>query len=232
MSALIPVGYVTILQAAEMLLPAMYSGTPDSPLVTRVRQRGIDVIDGPAKDDAIAQLWKAVDEARVTPMAVGGSQRQVIKIDLHLTKIPILRNPRGRGFTYLRPFHPEFAALSAYFGKDLSNVAIVFPEIEIQTLARKLMRTRRVRSRSHGQRRRGRPSRQEAVISTVRELVERGAVSLLNGLKSLTQSVNKQGEFDPPVSDETVDRVLERLYEQTNDRRFQRVRRKRRKRSQ
>jgi hypothetical protein len=59
-------------------------------------------------------------------------------------------------------------------------------------------------------------------------VIEHGKASLLDGLKSLTRSVNKEGKFNPPVSDETVDRVLERIYEQTKDRRFQRIRRKRR----
>jgi len=175
MTALVPVGYVTVLQAAEMLVPAMHAGTPDRPIVTTLRQKGIEVSDGPAKDDAITQLWGAVDNGSVTPMAVVGRRRGVIKVDPHLTKIPILRAPRGRGFTYLRPSNSDFPVLAAYFGRNLSNIAIVFPEPEIQKLARKLMRVRRARSRSYGQKRRGRPSRQEVVLSTVREIVEEGA---------------------------------------------------------
>ena len=143
MSVLVPVGYLTVLQAAEMLLPPLYAGRVDSPNVISLRQTGLDVADGSAKDDAVAQLWKAVDDGTVTPMVIAGRQRRVIKIDPHLTKIPILRHPRGRGFTYLRPSHPEFSAFAAYFGKDLSNVTVVFPEPEIRALARKLMRSRR-----------------------------------------------------------------------------------------
>jgi hypothetical protein len=228
MTALVPIGYVTVLQAAEMLLPAMYAGTPDRPIVTSLRQKGIAVTDGAAKDDAIAQLWSAVDNGGVTPMAVVGSRREVIKLDPELTKIPLLRNPRGRGFTYLRPSNPDFLELAAYCGGDLSNVSVVFPESEIQRLARKLMRVRRTRSRLQGRKRRGRPSRQEVVLSTVREVVEQGDLLPLHGLKALTRSVNRKGKFNPPVSDETVDRVLDGLYQQTKDRRFQRVRRKRR----
>jgi hypothetical protein len=29
MNAVLPIGYVTLLEAAEMLLPAMYAGVPD-----------------------------------------------------------------------------------------------------------------------------------------------------------------------------------------------------------
>jgi len=176
MPALVPVGYVSVLQAAEMLLPSLYAGRPDSPNVMSLRQKGLDVTDGPAKDDAIAQLWKAVDDGIVTPMAIAGRPRRVIKIDPHLTKTPVLRHPRGRAFTYLRPSHPEFSELAAYFGKDLSKVTVVFPEPEIKALARKLMRSRRVRSRSQGQKRPGRPSRQDFIESIVRQMIEHGRV--------------------------------------------------------
>jgi hypothetical protein len=50
MNAVLPIGYVTPLEAAEMLLPAMYAGVPDLPIVTGLRQQGIDVKDGSAMD--------------------------------------------------------------------------------------------------------------------------------------------------------------------------------------
>jgi len=43
MTAVLPVGYVTILEAAEMLQPAMYAGVPDLPIITKLRQEGIEV---------------------------------------------------------------------------------------------------------------------------------------------------------------------------------------------
>src|SRR5258708_39999362 len=94
----------------------MDEGTSDRPTVTSLRQKGIAVTDGAAKDDAIAQLWSAVDDGGVTPMAVVGPRRRVIKLDPDLTKIPALRDPRGRGFTYLRPSNPAFSELAAYCG--------------------------------------------------------------------------------------------------------------------
>ena len=39
MTAVLPIGYVTILEAAEMRQPAMYAGVPDLPIVTKVRPR-------------------------------------------------------------------------------------------------------------------------------------------------------------------------------------------------
>jgi hypothetical protein len=37
MTAVLPTGYVTLLEAAETLLPAMYAGVPDLPIVTSLQ---------------------------------------------------------------------------------------------------------------------------------------------------------------------------------------------------
>ena len=157
MTAVIPIGYVTTLQAAEMLLPAIYAGTPDTPMVARLREEGMDVADGPAKDRAITKLWKAVDLGALTPMAVGGRRSDVVKLDPALTKVPMLRNPRVRGFTFLRPSNPAFHELAAHFGQNFSNVSVVFSESEIQKLARKLIRARRVQLKVSGSKTPGPP---------------------------------------------------------------------------
>jgi hypothetical protein len=86
MTAVLPVGYVTILEAAEMLQPAMYAGAPDLPIVTELRQEGIEVNDGPAVDRTISELWKAVDKGAIRSMAIGGRPRQVVRLDAQFTK--------------------------------------------------------------------------------------------------------------------------------------------------
>ena len=40
MTTVVPIGYITILEAAEKLLPAMYAGVPDLPIVTSLAQKG------------------------------------------------------------------------------------------------------------------------------------------------------------------------------------------------
>jgi hypothetical protein len=47
MNAVLPIGHVTLLKAAEMLLPAMYAGVQDLPIVTSLRQEGISCVTGP-----------------------------------------------------------------------------------------------------------------------------------------------------------------------------------------
>ena len=38
MTSVLPIGYVTLLEAAEMLQPAMHAGVPDSSRVTELRR--------------------------------------------------------------------------------------------------------------------------------------------------------------------------------------------------
>jgi len=230
MTEVFPIGKVSILQAAKMLLPALYAGLPDLPTVKALREeQGMDVGDGPATDRTIAEIWKAVDAGALIPMAIGGQPRRIVKLTVAFTKhVPMLRNPRGRGFTFLRQSSPAFRELAGYFGHDLSSVSLVFSETEVRKLARRLMRARRAKLRSEGNKKSiGRPSRQDTVASTVRKLIESAKWSPVQGMKALTQLVNRAGKCEPPVSDDTVTRVVDRLYQETRDRRFQRIPRKR-----
>jgi hypothetical protein len=212
-----------------MLQPSMFGGVPDQAVVMRLRQMGMNVSDGLATDRAIAEIWKAVDSGTVRAMAVGGRRRRIVRLDPAITKqIPILRSPRGRGFTFLRPSNPAFHQLTAWVGPDLSNVTLAFRETEIQQLARRLTRTRRRRFVSDGTKRRiGRPSRQAALEPVIRELVEGGKWNPLMGLKALARATNRRGSWPKSVSEDTVGRALDQIHERTQDRRYARARRSR-----
>jgi hypothetical protein len=199
------IGYVTILQAAEMLQPSMFAGIPDQAAVTKLRQIGVNARDGLATDRAIAEIWNAVDSGAVRAMLVGGRPRRIVRLDPAITKqIPILRSPRGRGFTFLRPSNPAFHQLAGWFGPGLSNITLAFREAEIQKLARRMRRTRRRLSVSDSTKRRvGRPSRQAAVEPVIRELVESEKWNPLMGLKALARAVNRRGNWVKTVSEDT-----------------------------
>jgi hypothetical protein len=222
----IPIGYVGILDAAWMLQPAMYAGTPDAPAVATLRQKDMNAGDRQALHRAVDELWKGVDAGTLRAMAIGGRPRRIVRLDPELTKaIPTLRSPRGRGFTSLRQSNPAYHELAWWFGPDLSRVVLAFRETEVRRLADKLVRARRTASRSHGRKKaRGRPSRQQMILATLQGLIESGKGSPLNGIKALTHLVNRKGKWQPPVSEETVTRALDWLYQETRDRRFQRIR--------
>jgi hypothetical protein len=218
-----------MLEAAEMLQPSMFAGIPDQAAVTKLRQIGVNARDGLATDRAIAEIWNAVDSGAVRAMLVGGRPRRIVRLDPAITKqIPILRSPRGRGFTFLRPSNPAFHQLAGWFGPDLSNIILAFREAEIQKLARRLRRTRRRMPVSDNTKRRiGRPSRQAAVEPVIRKLVEGGEWNPLMGLKALARAVNRGGNWVKSVSEDTVGRALDQIFEKTQDRRYARARRNR-----
>jgi hypothetical protein len=93
MTTVLPIGYVTLIEAAEILRTAMTAGVADLPAVTDLRQKGHRVIDGPATDRAMAELWKAVDKGTLRAMAIGGRPRRVVRLDAQLTRsAPALRS--------------------------------------------------------------------------------------------------------------------------------------------
>jgi hypothetical protein len=63
------------------------------------------------------------------------------------------------------------------------------------------------------------------ILAIVRELIQNHEWSTLSGIKALTHLINQKGEWQQPVSEDTVTRVLDRLYEETHNRAFQRIRR-------
>jgi hypothetical protein len=127
----------------------------------------------------------------------------------------------------LRVSNPAFRELASCFGPHLSTATLAFRELEIHRLARTLNRTRRKALKSMGQRQRGRPSRQPLVRSSIEALIAEGEILPLNGLKAFTLAVNKKAKFEPPISVDTVTRVLDQLHRETKDRRFQRLHRTR-----
>jgi hypothetical protein len=208
-----------------MLLPAMYAGIPDLPIVISLRQEGVDVNDGAAMDRAVVELWKAVDKETLGSVAVGGRPPRVVRLDPKFTRaVPTLRSPRGRGFTLLRQSNPAYHELATWFGPLLHRATLAFRVTEVEKLARRLLRARRTAQKTDGQRKpRGRPSRIVTVQPLISDLVARRKWGPTMGMKALTREVNRAGKWPQPVSQETVTRALDLLYEQTNDRRFERV---------
>ena len=223
----VPIGYMGILDAARMLQTAMYAGTPDPPAVIALRQKDINVGDRQALHRAVDELWDGVDAGTLRAMAIGGRPRRIVRLDPALTQaIPTLRSPRGRGFTALRQSNPIYHELASWFGPDLSGIVLAFRETEVRRLAGKLVRARRTALRSNGHKKApGRPSRQQMILAIVRELIQNHEWSTLSGIKALTHLINQKGEWQQPVSEDTVTRVLDRLYEETHNRAFQRIRR-------
>jgi hypothetical protein len=227
LSRLIPEGFLTLSQAAQLVAMALYGGIPDRDAVRLLKESGDDVADGAALDEAIGAVWAAVDRDKLECFAVGPNGKGPLKLSADLSKaIPVLRSPRGGTLSFLRPRNPNFKAFADWFGQDLSNVSVVFRDAAITRLARKQLQARRRKQTTVGEGCKGRPSRQIEVKRTICDVVDRKKWSSTQSIKALTGEVNRLGEWMDPVSDETVQRALESLYMETKDRRLERLTRR------
>jgi hypothetical protein len=241
MTRLVPVGYLTFREAVIRIEDAMFAGVLDRVVITKHRQSGDDVADGEANQHAVSELWKGVDARKLQPVAFGGYPRRKVKLTAEQTKgIPALR--RCGDFSFLRPRNPLYRQLVAWFGLDLANVTLAFQERELEKFCGLLRRNRR-RTIGSDKIPSGRRSLQVEVVPIIRDLIATEKWTTAQSLKSLTQKVNQKlwttaqssksetqkvnQKLDRPVSEDTVTRRLDQLYEDTGDRSFQRRRRSR-----
>jgi hypothetical protein len=227
MSELVPMGYLSRLEAVVVIARSLFAGMPDQPHVTKLREEGIDAADGAASDKANAELWRGVDESRVEVFACGPNG-QLLHMEGSLSEqVLFLRNPRAGDFTYSRPGTLAHDKLVAQFGPNLGNIFLTFAKRDVEKWARSLLRKRRRESASVvGKRRTGRPSRQAQAMPVIRKLLDEKEWNVTTSLKTLTQQVNRYADTDKPISEETVTRALDQLYEETGDRQFQRIHRR------
>ena len=225
MSAILPIGYVTLSQAGQALERALFSGEPDRLQVIQARAAlRHDVGDGAASSMAIAAIWEAVDESALRLVAIGGRPRKIIKLDPDFTRgVPLLR--RVQGFTYLRPSHREWKQVTGWFGTDLSAVVLAVRETELNQLAQRLRRGRRRKRPQKAEVKAGRPSKQQSVQRAIEDIIRRKQWGTQRSIKELTLLVNRRQTVEKSVSQDTVTRALDSLFETTRDRRYARIRR-------
>jgi hypothetical protein len=226
MAELVPIGYVSRLEAVDIIVRSLFAGTPDEPHVIKLREQGIHAADRAANDEANAGLWRGVDLGKVEVFAIGPNG-QLLRIEGSLTKeVPWLCNPRGGDFTFSRPGTSAHTKLVAQFGPNLGSIYLACREQDVKKWARSLLRERRRSASNVGKPPVGRPNRQAAVMPLIQGLIRDKKWNAIMSVKTLTQLVNRSVDTDKPVSEETVTRALDQLYEETGNRAFQRIVRK------
>ena len=232
---ILPIGYLTLSEAAELLLPYKYAGQPDRPEVLQARANGFDVSDGVATNDIIEEIRNAVERGALTAFAIGGHPRHTIRLPADFTKsIPMLWSAKG-SFAFVRAIKPAHAIsmqvpsvhsqLTGWFGYDLSAVILAFEESQTKKLRRVLLR-RPTRGKVGGPGKRGRPSVIPAVQKLIQTIVDEKGWSPREGTKALVAKVNKTRPPATPYSRDTIVFAVDDLHAKTRDRRFERLRRK------
>jgi hypothetical protein len=220
-------GYLSRLEAVDVIARSLVAGTLDQPHVRKLREEGIDAADGDAFDAANAELWRGVDRGKIEVSACGANG-QHLRMEASLTEeVLLLRSPRGGDFAYSRPGTSAHTKLVAQFGPNLGSISLAVAKRDVEKWAQSLLRGRRRKSRSIvGKRPAGRLSRQELVKPVIQKLLDDEKWNTTMSLKTLAQQVNRCVEADKPFSEDTVTRALDKLYEETGDRQFQRIVRK------
>ena len=147
---MIPINYVSRQEAAEIIAAAKLSGVPDRAAVMEARSAGVDAADGLAGDEAIVELWRAVDKGTLEVVAHGPGDRWLKMSAEETRRVPLLRTARGGDFTFLRPGDPFHEIVVSQFGSRLGLVSLVFPRHQVEALARLVRRRRRSTAKGGG----------------------------------------------------------------------------------
>jgi hypothetical protein len=142
-------------------------------------------------------------------------------------QVPLLRSARGGDFTFLRPGNPFHEIAVSQFGSRLNLVQLVFRKDQVEKVARLVRRRRRQSSVSSGGNRTvGRPSHRHLLRTSICQIIEAGRWNSTMPLKALAQLARRSSKCEKGLSEATVTRTLDWIFEETKDRRFERVRRK------
>jgi len=227
MQVLLPDGFLTLSESARRFEHAIFAGRPERQLVDELRTRlGLAIGDGISKREAKRQMWTAVDDGSLRLVAIGGSPRQTIEVDAAVASgIPLLKNGRAGGLTYLRPSNLLHTQFIGWFGINLSEVVLAFREKDVERAIHRLRR----RSRRTGPAKlsggpAGRPSRQLEVKHAIAEIMKRCSSKSVMTNKELANKVNRR--LKQTVSDPTVSRARASLYRETGDRLYARASRR------
>ncbi len=225
---MIPINCLSRQEAIEVIAAAKFAGVPDRGAVIEARQKGVDAADGPANDEAIAELWRAVDQGTLEVIAHGPGDRWLKMSPEETRQVPVLRAPRGGDFTFLKSGNPFHAIAVSQFGSRLGLVSLMFPKRQVENVARLVRRRRRQSlARGRGKRTATQPSRKDLVLSIVRKVIEEDLWNPTMPLIALTRQVERSNNWGQKVpSEDSVTRALDQIHEETRDRRFQRTRRR------
>jgi hypothetical protein len=221
----LPEGFLSLHEAAEIVEHALFAGKLESEAVRKLRASGLDVREREARAVSIQVLWKGVDEKRLNAFALLGAKIAQLKSE-QTQGIPMLRNSSGGSFVYLRLNHPAHDGMFKWFGADLARASLAFKGEEVRKYAAHVLRSRRRIARTTGTKR-GRPGFGLALQTMIREMIERGEWNTAQSYKALASKLGRRLAPRVPVSERTVRRVLDELYQETKDRRFRRIKRER-----
>ena len=218
----LPRGRITITEAAEIVSGYSRAGTPNPAGVLDVPKGWTHSARRPELTEARVHLREWIASGKLKLRAIGGVHgRDVVIPPLEFTQIPLLKSLAVGDLTGLRPSHPLYPRYQGLFGRDIYRVELGVDERQVHRLARSTVL--RLRRRPQSTSRRGRPSLDSKVDPAIREIVLSRKWTADKTQKELARQLCRK--LKESVSQTTVTRRLDAVFENTGDRRFQRIRR-------
>jgi hypothetical protein len=229
MADLTPSGYLGIDDAIAAFRERMYRNDPESELVQKLRKSGLSIGSAERNADAVEALRRAVVRGSLEVFAWHSGMSTTVK--LSATALARLRMLDRRTF-FLRTGHVRTADLAGAgvlgkLAKRFSDSRCFFEERAFRIWLDR--RERRLRSSQEGHIARpvalGRPSKVLSINPLIVEIVEGGLWDRSQPLARMVDLLNKRLSSDD-VCAETVAKAMDDLYDDTEDGRYERRRKR------
>lgn len=232
MPAIVPDGYTRLREAILAVAAMRHAGLEAHEAVKKAREEGYESRFTREELEARAKvLWTEIDKDKISVWIEQTTSGRLLKIDAALLDgIPNLRRYSGGDLTYLRPQHLLYMHLEKRFPRKkgqvwpdwLKRFQLLVRDTELKSVEAKIRQLRKLqKSRPASSTLPGRPIKTTKAMPSIKSIVESGKWAFPDTLKKLTNLVNRATP-DMSLSDRTVERALQELFEETADNRYHR----------
>jgi hypothetical protein len=224
-------GYVSLREAIWTIAETKCAGRPFAEAVAQARSQGWSIFYDEYEQKAAAEaFWRAVDNGHLSVRAVHPASGRMRIVEAERTgSVPFLRHHRGGDLTMLRAANPVYLDFVRWFGCPPYELELLVDMNELHQCCARIRINRKRRAREGaGRTSPGRPSHIPEIKAVLQQLAEEGReIAGTIQLKAFSNLVNEK--LKPlTVSDRSVGRALDELYKETGERRFLRLRKRRR----
>jgi hypothetical protein len=225
MAQVIPGPYLSLREAIWTLARARNAGEETSDDAKHAHKLGFDQeFSRKELQDAADALWSHIDAGKLTVWAEHPGSNAPLRIEPALLDFVGVRRYGVSDLSYLRPPHRLLHLLAQRFGPSWRDTQLLLDRTELARVERNQRRTRKRKQAPPGSAKPvGRPNKVSGAKPAIRKVVDAKQWRGTESLKKLT-SILSRAPYNLGVSTDTAARALDELFQETRDRRFQRLR--------
>ncbi len=237
MPAIQPAGYTRLREAIFAAALIQYAGLDAHEAVRKAQKehRLKTWLTREQLDEVTKAFWDDIDRERISVYVEHTAGAGLFRVDPELFEdVPMVRRYSVSSLRYLWPKHSLYTELEDKYpsgpGQSLfdwrKRFRLVVADPELHRFLKRIRQSRkRHASRPLSTNPPGRPSKVNEVKAVIREIVEAEKWVAIEPLKKLTNLVNRS--MGTTVSDSTISRTLDEIYEEARDQRYNRPRKRR-----